>query len=362
MFNRPSFQQLIDRTESDFKASLGLTTVLRRSVTSALSRVIAATSHNLHSHLDYIARQLFPDQADAINLERHASIYGFARREAVFAEFTADCVFTSVATLPAGAILKRSDNTEFIVSESVTSASAETLSVEIEATEAGSLFNTSSGSVLTLESPISGIENELTITLTIIEGSDVEDDESLRSRLIARIQAPPSGGTIDDYKSWAFEVADVGRVWVLTDHTETYAVGVTAVTTSGDATSVAKTDEIRANIDAQKPVTAKTVVFSPIEQPVDLEISITPNTLEVRTEVEAELRDLFTREAQVRGAYAGVGQPVYAGSIALSKISEAVSIAAGEDDHVITSPATAPAPGEVGTLLKLGTITFATLV
>lgn len=362
MFERPTFKQIIDRTEADFKAALSLSSVLRRSVISALARVVAATGHNIHSQIEYLSRQLFPDQADAQNLERHASIYGISRKEAVFSQLTVDVVFTAVATLPAGTVFKRSDNVEFIVVDEVTSAGAETLLVTLEGGEPGALFNTADGDTLTLESPISGVTNEALVSATVIEGTDTEDDESLRARLLSRIQTPPSGGTIDDYKQFAFEVADIGRVWVIPDLSGPFIVGVTAVTTNGDAMSVAKTAEVQANIEAKKPVTAKTIVFSPVEQLVDIEIALTPNTSVVQAEVTAELTDLFTRETEVRGAYAGVATPSFTGRVALSKISEAISVAAGENDHDLTSPIISPEPNETGSILKLGTVTFTTLV
>ena len=82
---------------------------------------------------------------------------------------------------------------------------------------------------------------------------------------------------------------------------------------------------VQTAVDEQKPVAADAVVFAPDENSVDMTISIKPNTAAVQAAIQAELEDLFFREAQVRGAFQAVGQPAYDGIIALSRINEAIS-------------------------------------
>jgi uncharacterized phage protein gp47/JayE len=56
--------------------------------------------------------------------------------------------------------------------------------------------------------------------------------------------------------------------------------------------------------------------------------SVNPDTTAVRAAIEAQLRDLHNREADL-----GV-------SLLISHIREAISSAGGEFDHVLTAPAT----------------------
>jgi len=60
----------------------------------------------------------------------------------------------------------------------------------------------------------------------------------------------------------------------------------------------------------------------------------------VQAAVEASLRDLIAREAEPGG------------TLLISRIREAISIAAGESDHVLTSPTTnqTAAAGEIFTM------------
>jgi uncharacterized phage protein gp47/JayE len=88
-------------------------------------------------------------------------------------------------------------------------------------------------------------------------------------------------------------------------------------------------------------------VVAPVAVPLDLTITgLTPDTAAVRAAIEAEIIDLLRREA------------VPGGTILLSHLREAISIAAGEADHALTIPA-ANVTHATGELAVLGTITWA---
>lgn len=93
-------------------------------------------------------------------------------------------------------------------------------------------------------------------------------------------------------------------------------------------------------------MTADVTVFAPVAVDLDLNITVSPNTAAVKAAVEAELKALLRREA------------VPGGTLYLSKIREAISIAAGENNNVLNSP-TANVTTSTGELLVLGDITWA---
>jgi uncharacterized phage protein gp47/JayE len=107
-----------------------------------------------------------------------------------------------------------------------------------------------------------------------------------------------------------------------------------------------------AHIEAVRPVTGHLYVVAPIAAPVGFVIAgLTPASAAVKAAVEAGLRDLLAREAVPEGGY---GE----GRILVSHIREAISLAAGEYDHVLMSP-----PGNVtltvGQMAVFGGITWA---
>lgn len=99
-------------------------------------------------------------------------------------------------------------------------------------------------------------------------------------------------------------------------------------------------------IDARRPVTADFLAFAPQALKVDVSLKISPNTEAVRNAVKQELADLFVRE----------GAPGV--TIPLSHINETVSISAGEEDHVLVSPAANIVPDE-NVMPMLGNVSFA---
>jgi uncharacterized phage protein gp47/JayE len=85
---------------------------------------------------------------------------------------------------------------------------------------------------------------------------------------------------------------------------------------------------------------------APVAVPLNFTIFVTPNTADVKAAVTAELTDLLRREA------------VPGGTILLSHIREAISIATGETNHTISVPA-ADVAHTTGQIATMGTITWA---
>ena len=75
-----------------------------------------------------------------------------------------------------------------------------------------------------------------------------------------------------------------------------------------------------------RPVTAEVVMVQHLPKVVPFTIAVSPDTAPIRAAITAAIAGLFARDAEI-------GQPV-----PLSRISEAISAAAGEYKHIIQSP------------------------
>ena len=74
-FERPDLPTLIERAIADIESRLtGADARLRRSNLNVLARVHSGAAHGLYGYLDWLAKQILPDSADAEFLERHARI------------------------------------------------------------------------------------------------------------------------------------------------------------------------------------------------------------------------------------------------------------------------------------------------
>lgn len=320
-FERPSLRDLVARTLADTQSRLSADELLRRSDAVVYARVLAGASHELHGHLQWIAQQVIYDTADAEFLERWASIWGIVRKPAQAA--AGSVTATGSGSIPAGTLYRRADGAEFEVTASTAAPGA----VPLQAVIPGTDGNTTTGESLTLMTPIAGV-NTAAVVISLINGSDLEADAGLRERFLARIRRPPNGGSADDYVMWALEVPGVTRAWVFPQELGAGTVTVRFVR-DGDSVIIPDAGEVAAvqdHLDSVRPVTAQVHAFGPEPVPLDFSIELIPSTPEVKAAVEASLADLLRREAAPGS------------TILLSHIREAISVAAGEFDHVLTEP------------------------
>ncbi|MHB1053466.1 MAG: baseplate J/gp47 family protein [Thiobacillus sp.] len=348
-FTRPTLTQLIERAQADIETRLpGSQPRLRHTLLGTLARVHPGANHGLYGYLDWIARQVLPDTADAEILERWASIWGVTRKAASFAAGPVTLTGTTGAVVPAGTVLQAATGQEFETDAEVTLA-AGTATAQVTALSAGQAGNLVASAKLNLISPIAGVNAQATVASGgLVGGADTETDDALRARLLARIQTPPHGGAKTDYVAWALEVAGVTRAWVYPGELGLGTVTVRFVR-DNDASIIPDAAEVQAvldHIDTLRPVTAGLTVVAPVAVPLNLTIALTPNTSTVQAAVLAEIKDLLVRAAEPGG------------TILISHIREAISLAAGETNHVLTVPS-ADVAHTVGQIATMGIITWA---
>jgi len=351
-FARPTLNEIIDRIVADMSSRvLGIEgAVLRRSLLGVIARTEGGAIHLLYGYLDWVARQVIPDTADTDYLDRWASIWGVTRKPAEFS--TGPVIFTGTngSIIPAGTVLQTQDGVQYETTANVT-ISAGTATATVEALVAGDAGNLEEAERVFLLSPIAGVNTSATVgTGGIIDGLDTESDDALRARLLARIQQPPQGGSASDYEQWALEVTGVTRAWVTPNGMGIGTVVVRFVR-DDDVSIIPDAGEVatvQAYIDALRPVTADVYVAAPTAVALDLSIQISPNTAAVQAAIEAELEDLLRRDAEPGG------------TILISRIREAVSIAAGEENNIITSPV-ADVTHAAAEIAVLGTVSFSAI-
>jgi uncharacterized phage protein gp47/JayE len=352
-FSRPTLQELITRVEADLVSRLEITgAILRRAMLRVLARVWAGATHGLHGHIEWASRQLFALTADAEQLDKFGAEMGLSRRAATFAEGSVTFTGTNTTVIPEGTRVARQDGVEYATTADGEIA-AGTATIAIVAIEPGADPNADQGTTLSLVSPIAGIQSSATVAAGgIVDGIDAESDEGYRSRILARKRRPPQGGSVNDYENWTLEVAGITRVWVYENYMGLGTVGVTFVLDDQEdiIPDAPKVAEVQAYLDdpSRRPITAQVYVFAPIPVELDLEIAIAPNTEAVRAAVTAEIEDFLYREGSPNA------------TLFISRIREAISIAAGEDNHELITPV-ADVEHALTEIPILGTITFSSL-
>ena len=329
-FERPDLATLVSRAQADTAARLpGVDPALRRSLVGVLSAVRAGSVHGLFGYLDWLARQLMPDTAELEHLERWASIWKLPRLAATAAVGQASFTGLNGSAIPLGTLLLRADGREYATTEEALIA-AGVATAPVQAVVAGVDGNAGPGILLNLVSPVSGVQPQASVADGLTGGADAETDDSLRVRLLLRIRKPPKAGANDDYATWARDnCPGVTRAWTSAKELGAGTVTLRFVMDGTYADGIPQAEDVamvQAVLDALRPVTAELFVVAPVPQSLGLSIRLTPDLASVRAAVEAELRDMLLAEA------------VPGGTILISHVREAISIALGETDHVLLAP------------------------
>jgi len=360
-FSRPRLSDLQSQIESDITSRIeGAVPALRRSVFGALSRALAAIAHGLHAFLQDRALQSVPYTATGFDLESWASLFSVLRSASALAAGPVAFSGTPGNVISAGSTLVSAAGAEYEVSSLVTIDGGGTGVGSVTALAPGAAGNLASSSVLSFISAPIGIDSTATVAPPGLQGGrDVGSDDDLRAALVARIQNPPHGGTAADYEFWALQVPAISRAWVFPLYSGAGTVRVFVANDAYVGATLADPADVTAAqvyIDAAKPVTVAVsdgmggwvsgvTVIAPTRQPVPVSLSVTPDTPAVRAAIEANLALLFADEAAPEAG------------IPLNHIRVAIATAAGEFDHVLTLPASAPVAA-ANSILTLGTITW----
>lgn len=348
-FERPSLAELQERIRADIRARLPeARPEVRRSLLGVLADMEAGSVHGLYGYLDWMSRQIMPDTAEQEHLERWAGIWGVPRRDAAAA--TGEVVITGAdgTVLPEGTELQARDGTEYLTDEAAEIDGGEA-TVAVTAVEPGEGGNREADAELSLVSPVSGVDSVVTVGEDgLTGGANREGDARLRDRVLDRIRRPPHGGARNDYATWALDAhPEVTRAWVYPHEIGVGTVTVRIVTDDLEdpIPTQGVVDAVQAYIDERRPVTAEVHVVAPIAVPLDLTISIDPDTEAVRDRITAAVRDHLRRRAEP-------GEPLF-----LSQINGEIYVAAGDSVHELQSPTSDQSYG-TGEIAVMGEITW----
>jgi uncharacterized phage protein gp47/JayE len=324
-YARPTLTQLIAQTAADVRAALPTADpLLRRAVLTVLSRVLAGQHHEQFGYLDWIARQAVPFTATGENLAGWAALRGLAASPATYGSVTALSSGNNPNTAVApGASLLRSDGTSYTASGGGAVDANGNITLAVSAVTAGSASNVAIGAGLVLSSPASGVNSNFAVTAIIANGTDLETDDSLRSRLLAAFANPVQGGDLADYVQWASAVGGVTRAWVanslagtgtvtvyfMMDNVRSYQYGLPAgqngVSAAEPRAPAATGDQlVVANaLYAKRAATALVYACAPVGRPLQIILQEVPNDPTIRGNISAAIAGLCIRLATPGGVW-----------------------------------------------------------
>lgn len=379
-YKRPTLTELRERNRNFIKTSLtSIGQLLRMSVLYVMGDVVAGMSYLHYGYLDYIAKQSNPATATDEWLVAWGALKNKTRKTATAATCTTVAFTgTSGSTVKSGSLLNRSDGYQYTLDAEVTIGTDGTGTGAITAvlpdptddsTGGGDDGNADSGTELTLDTAVDGVDSTVTCSVAISGGEDIEEEETFRSRVLLAFQNTPQGGSDADYREWALDVSSVTRAWVSPRILGGGTVGI-YIMTDGDSTTndggfPTGTDGVSSSetqyaakvatgiqltvadyIYSLRPTTAVVYVCSPIKTSIDFTFSgLSDATSTTTTAINAAINNIFFEN----------GEP--GGKIYLSDINAAIADIDDTDGFIMTSP-TANIALDTGEMPVIGTITY----
>ena len=366
MFKIPTLKDLMEQARQAFRAYLkGSDAYIWPNNVYASAKVMAGLGFEIFGFANYIQRQKFALTADGENLDLHGNELGLARRPATPARgYVAITVDEGALSVELGAIFRRTDAVLYRAIAPASRGTPGILQVEVIGATDGKAGIAIAGTPLEIVSGVIGEGLAEVAANGITGGTDVEDDEDFRARILFRKRNPPHGGAAADYVMWAKEVSGVSRVFVERVWAGAGTVRVFPIMDDLYSDGIAPSPQIARvtdHISAVQPAGAIVTVVAPTAKVVDITIeNLVPDTTAQREAVMAALRETFQRMSVVAGSDASNGSMDYLAipaSFSRSWIWQAVANATGEQRHSITAPAD-DVPLSSGEMATLGVVTF----
>lgn len=241
--------------------------------------------------LPEIIKLIFPMFAYGEWLDYHAQIRGISRRPATASSGTLQLTVTKNTNIPVGsqfstASVDGQPSVVFETTQEKFNLPEGTTEVSVKCTQTGTVGNVIAGTVIFKLSQLSGV-TAVTNPEAITGGTEEEDDDSLRARIVSLDQSQSVSyvGSVADYKRWSLEVPGVGGVTVIPAQDDSGLVTLVITDSNGDPAN----EEICQNVydyimspaDPELRLTAPNVKLSVIP-PTITELSISA-TVEVGT-------------------------------------------------------------------------------
>lgn len=351
-FKKTSLQSLRDRAISTINTYVsGADANLRRRVLNVIATVLAGMGDEILRRVDYLIKQIFIQEADEEYLIKHGQMRRFPRKMSQKASGAYEITGNQGAIIPKDTKLKRADNVIYTSIEEAIISSEGNATVKIEADDVGKNGNASAGTTISFTSPVPGVSTHGKVdSFGLTGGSDIEEIESYRERLLFFIQNPSTGGSKTDYIIWAKEIPGVTRAWCYPTESGAGTVTVRFMMDYTYADGIplpGDVQRVKEHIATKQPATATVYIEAPIPDPMDFVFeSLYPMTTESEADVENKLKSLIQSSSSEPG-----------GSIKLSKINGAISNATGNEDFKLITP-NSDINLDKGHISILGSITY----
>lgn len=243
-------------------------------------RTQAGATFGTHAHIEAVKNDVMPDTATRDMADRWGGIRGVKRKTASPASKANALRFTGTPSttipdqtplthLPSGLQFRT------VGVSTVGGADASVVAIDV-----GSKTRLNAGEVLTLQTPIGGVQDDAELQLALDQGGDdAELDDDYVPRYLNRFKNPPLGGTQDDFQKIATDSVDQGgggkeKAYCYPNRAGFGTVDVAALNAGSGLFRIMTTPEVAALLaiyNTRRPVTMKALrVLTVVSQAVNV--------------------------------------------------------------------------------------------
>ena len=302
----------------------------------------AAQIQALEIQADWVLEQSFPQTAQGEHLDHHGALRGVARTEAVPAKgvlrFSVSSAPAVDIVIPAGSVCMTEEEVRFRTTED-TMLKAGTLFADApaEAVESGSGGNAIAGTVNILTAcPVA--VTACTNPAAFSGGSDRENDESFRQRILDSYRRLPNGANAVWYRQTALNCSGVAAASVVGRARGIGTVDVYIAAESG-LPPAELLEQVRKELRSRREIAVDVEVKAPAELALDIALEVLP----AENAVETAVRAFFSGSL--------LGKPVR-----IAQLADIVYRVEGVENYRILSPET-DVSADDAVLPVLGTLT-----
>lgn len=221
-----AYNLLIDSFQEKFNNTLRL---LPKSFINVLAKVLSGVFVILYKLSGWFYLQLFPDTAsfESVNILGHTvnplvqlgTLFGVGEPTSgtAWKGTVKATVLIEGKTITLGTPLK-SDKTGLLYNVSENTATSGTeCEIPVYCVQSGTDGALSDGDILKFVSPLSAVEQKTVVTGTTQAGTDEETEEHYRNRVMSGYGSQTQGGSLIDYRTWAFDAAGVLQTYIYND-------------------------------------------------------------------------------------------------------------------------------------------------
>lgn len=271
-------------------------TGVRPSVSCDLSvRLYAVASQifALNSQSDWVTRQCFPQTAYGEYLDQHGEMRGLTRKDASTAtgylRFSTAVANLQDMEIPLGTVAMTAGLVRFQTVESaVLKAGTTSVDVKAEAVEPGVGGNIGAGMIISMAMAPIGVAG-CTNPAEFINGTDIEGDEVLRSRILETYKRLPNGANAAFYLQEALSFERVTSATVIPRSRGIGTVDVVIATSSG-IPEQELVDEVWNHLQERREIAVDVEVLLPSLVTLNVSLDVSPGDEYTLEEAVAETR------------------------------------------------------------------------